>query len=225
MAISPPPSILPASASPREIQRRSNGIASREQILDATSQLAGELGYDGTSISLVSERSGLPASSIYWHFKSKDLLIAAVIERSFIRFREKLLPLPSPTGNALNDLQKAFHKITEAWSSDADFLRLGTMLVLDRREDELTARTGYVAIRKHAQEIFAQLWKSVMPSLSPASVRKMATLTMATCDGLFVAQEVEGGDLAKLMDTALVGLVASAKALQAGKDVPAKKKK
>jgi hypothetical protein len=48
---------------------------------------------------------------------------------------------------------------------------------------------------------------------------------MATCDGLFVAQEVEGGDLAKLMDTSLVGLVASAKALQAGKDVPAKKKK
>ena len=37
----------------------------------------------GTSIALVSERSGLPASSIYWHFEDKDALIAAVIERSF----------------------------------------------------------------------------------------------------------------------------------------------
>ena len=99
------------------------------------------------------------------------------------------------------------------------------MLVLDRRPEELTARAGYVAIRKHTHEIFCQLWKSVMPSLTPASVKKMATLTMSTCDGLFVAQEVEGGDLAKLMDTALVGLLASAKALQAGKDAPVKKKK
>ena len=59
-----------------------NGEESRQKILDAATAIAGERGYDGTSIALVSERSGLPASSIYWHFKDKDALIAAVIERS-----------------------------------------------------------------------------------------------------------------------------------------------
>lgn len=56
--------------------------ASREKILDAAAEIAGERGYEGTSINLISERSGLPASSIYWHFKDKDELIAAVIDRS-----------------------------------------------------------------------------------------------------------------------------------------------
>ena len=64
-------------------QRRSNGEESRRKILDAAVEVASERGYDGTSINAVSARSGLPASSIYWHFKDKDELIAAVIERSF----------------------------------------------------------------------------------------------------------------------------------------------
>src|SRR3954454_18904441 len=67
-------------------KRRANGEASRQRILDAAAEIAGERGYEGASIHLVSERSGLPASSIYWHFKDKDELIAAVIDRSFERW-------------------------------------------------------------------------------------------------------------------------------------------
>ena len=61
-------------------RRRSNGQASRQKILAAAAEIAAERGYEGTSIGLVSEQSGLPASSIYWHFKDKDALLAAVIE-------------------------------------------------------------------------------------------------------------------------------------------------
>ena len=65
------------------VKKRSHGIAARNKILDAAGEIASERGYEGTSISLVSKRSGFPASSIYWHFKDKDDLISAVIERSF----------------------------------------------------------------------------------------------------------------------------------------------
>ena len=64
-------------------RRRVNGEASRSKILDAATEVAAERGYEGTSIALVSKKCGLPASSIYWHFKDKDDLIAAVIARSF----------------------------------------------------------------------------------------------------------------------------------------------
>ena len=51
----------------------------------------------GTSIALVSAKCGLPASSIYWHFKDKDDLIAAVIERSFAQwFRHGRCPSKAP---------------------------------------------------------------------------------------------------------------------------------
>src|SRR5437899_307165 len=77
-------SAMPTEQAPRK--RRANGEESRRRILDAAVAVAGERGYDGTSIALVSKKCGLPASSIYWHFTDKDDLIAAVIERSFSRW-------------------------------------------------------------------------------------------------------------------------------------------
>ncbi len=68
---------------PKRRQRRADGEQSRNRILDAATEIAAERGYEGTSIGAVSAKCGLPASSIYWHFKDKDDLIAAVIERSF----------------------------------------------------------------------------------------------------------------------------------------------
>ncbi len=68
---------------PAQRRKRADGELSRERILDAATEIAAERGYEGTSIGLVSKKCGLPASSIYWHFKDKDDLIAAVIERSF----------------------------------------------------------------------------------------------------------------------------------------------
>ena len=63
------------SADDKPRRRRVNGEASQQKILEAATEIAAERGYEGTSIGLVSERSGLPASSIYWHFKDKDALI------------------------------------------------------------------------------------------------------------------------------------------------------
>ena len=74
---------MAAPEHPKPRRNRADGELSRERILDAATEIAAERGYEGTSIALVSAKCGLPASSIYWHFKDKDDLMAAVIERSF----------------------------------------------------------------------------------------------------------------------------------------------
>ena len=43
-------------------------------------------GYSGTSVSDIARESGLPASSIYWHFASKTGVLTAVMERGAARF-------------------------------------------------------------------------------------------------------------------------------------------
>src|SRR4029079_3521345 len=68
---------------PAPRRKRADGELSRERILDAATEIAAQRGYEGTRIVLLSKKSGIPHSSIYWHFKDKDDLIAAVIERSF----------------------------------------------------------------------------------------------------------------------------------------------
>ena len=88
--------------------------------------MATERGYEGTTISLVSKKSGLPPTSIYWHFADKDDLIAAVIERSFQRWLAAL-ELPSGQGTREQAIELGT-QVAKALLDAPDFLRLGLML-------------------------------------------------------------------------------------------------
>ena len=117
---------------PETRKRRANGEASRQRILDAAAEIAGERGYEGTSINLISERSGLPASSIYWHFEDKDQLIAAVIDRSFNQWVATLdEPIHVPPDATP---EQVFHLMMRRTGAGIarfpDYLRLGLMLIL-----------------------------------------------------------------------------------------------
>src|SRR5487761_525168 len=109
-----------------EKHKRANGAASRERILDAAAQIASERGYEGSSIALVSLRSGLPASSIYWHFEDKDKLIAAVIERSFNRWLEGMgtWVLPKRGVTRRERFTIALRRTSRMLEEAPDFLRL-----------------------------------------------------------------------------------------------------
>ena len=62
------------------------GDESRRRILDAAEELFAERGFDRTSFVDIAERSGISRGSIPWHFKNKDGLVIAVVERAMDRF-------------------------------------------------------------------------------------------------------------------------------------------
>jgi AcrR family transcriptional regulator len=176
-------------------RKRAHGEQSRERILDAAAEIAGERGYDGTSIALVSERSGLPASSLYWHFEDKDHLIAGVIERSFDRWLEGMRAwVPPGRGTREERFSAAIRRTAKALTDAPHFLRLGLMLALERRPEEATARTMFLQVREQAYKgIVADYEAFFEGELDPRAVRSLATLTMAAADGLFVAHQVDDG--------------------------------
>lgn len=61
------------------------GDESRRRILDAAEALFAERGFDRTSFVDIAERSGISRGSIPWHFKNKDGLVMAVVERAIDR--------------------------------------------------------------------------------------------------------------------------------------------
>ncbi len=177
-------------------QRRADGELSRERILDAATVIAAERGYEGTSIGLVSKTCGLPASSIYWHFKDKDDLIAAVIERSF---GEWLSAWQLPEyGDAKEKFEGIATQTAKALRDSPDFIRLGLMLALERRPVEARARTMFIQVRAKAFDQLVANFAGVMPELSDADVHQLATYAMAGADGLFIANEI-GGDTVDLV--------------------------
>jgi len=179
---------------------RANGEQSRERILDAATEVATERGYDGTTISLVSKKSGLPPTSIYWHFTDKDDLIAAVIDRSYQRW---LAALELPGGEDARALAfKLGTQVAKALLDAPDFLRLGLMLALEHRPVEPRAREMCLQVRDNAFHRFAQIVRDVAPGLDEENVRLLTTYAIAGADGLFIAKEVGGDsvDLIKLFD-------------------------
>ena len=178
-------------------QRRSNGEESRRKILDAAVEVAGERGYDGTSINAVSARSGLPASSIYWHFKDKDELIAAVIERSFNTW-QAAAALPEDMSASQESVRELAVNVAKGLLDAPDFLRLGLMLALERRPEEPSARTMFLEVRQTAHRRFAALVREYAPHLDEDAVELLTTYAMAAADGLFIAKEI-GGDSVDLI--------------------------
>src|SRR6476469_9750526 len=168
-------------------RKRADGELSRERILDAATEISAERGYEGTSIALVSAKCGLPASSIYWHFKDKDDLIAAVIERSFGTWL-----------SAWQVPEEGTAQGAKALLDSPDFIRLGLMLALERRPVEPRARAMFIQARAQAFYQLTQTIGVLTPELSDADVNQLATYALAGADGLFIAKEI-GGDTVDLV--------------------------
>lgn len=60
--------------------RTDRGLATRQRLIEAATELFAERGYDATSIEAVLDRSGMSRGSLYHHFPGKDRLFEAVVE-------------------------------------------------------------------------------------------------------------------------------------------------
>ena len=173
-------------------RKRANGVESRQRILDATVEIAGERGYDGTSIAAVSAKCGLPASSIYWHFKDKDDLIAAVIERSFETWLTAVELPAEDTGTPLERVLTMAANVARSLVDAPDFLRLGLMLALERRPTEPRGRTVFLQVRDISRQKITEVITTLFPALDETAVDTLATYAIAGADGLFIQREVIG---------------------------------
>jgi len=60
----------------------------RERILDIARELIAERGYSGTSISQIAARLGTSKAALYYHFKSKEEILDALLAEPLTNFQE-----------------------------------------------------------------------------------------------------------------------------------------
>lgn len=173
-------------------RRHRQGDESRLAILEATLGIAADRGYDGTTVALVQEATGLPASSIYWHFGSKDQLLAATLEHSYRSWRETA---PTWTTSAEPDdfgerVERRFQRAAQALTASPQFWSLGLLLVLQQRVKEPAARRIYIDVRRETEVAIRDWWTTVLePSAlerDPELSTRLARFHMMLMDGLFL---------------------------------------
>lgn len=70
----------------------------REEILDCATRLFAERGYEGTSMADLAASVGMRKASLFYHFASKDVLYAAVMDRLVNGFRTLFGQVPLAAG-------------------------------------------------------------------------------------------------------------------------------
>jgi AcrR family transcriptional regulator len=177
-------------------KKQQQGEQSRALILDATERLMATRGYAATSISDIRKACGLPPSSIYWHFGSKEGVLAAVMERGADRFFAAI-----PTSE---DADGQLAVLSRLQSQHPLFLRLFYMLSLERSDDPAVAgvvrRVRDTAIRRFRAAITRLLPADAPPAKAERVVTELTALAVALSDGVFFAEHLEpdGTDVGRM---------------------------
>ncbi|MBB2939854.1 AcrR family transcriptional regulator [Amycolatopsis bartoniae] len=173
------------------------GVSSREAILNAAHALVSEKGYDGMAISDLCAQSGLPASSIYYHFGNKLGVLAALLERTFEELHA-LFPNPSSfDGRApLDRFEAWFSAACASLDRRPDYLRLLVAISVGPQKDADAIQATVRRIRDYAHASWVD---ALTPIFAPhggknneALVQQLAVLGRALTDGLSVANSFDG---------------------------------
>lgn len=173
-------------------KRIANGDRSRERILDAATKLMSERGYDRTTTAEIAKASGLPVSSLYWHFSSKAGLLTAVMERGNARFREAT-PIATLTGEGTREdkLFALFELAENAIAVAPDFVRLQMILMLYSPAEEVRAVVAEIRAQQRAGlcdgliAVFADLGTERASAVAEAVV----DFASAGFEGIFLADQ------------------------------------
>jgi AcrR family transcriptional regulator len=184
---------------PARTRTQLQGDTSRELILDTTEHLMGTRGYAATSISDICKACGLPASSIYWHFGSKDGVLAAVMDRGASRFFAAIPPrTEAADGGGLGigvGVEEQFAATARLLASHPDFLRLFFLLSLERGADPaiatLVRRVRDTAIAGFRDAISELIPTDTTPATADRVVGELTAMAVAFADGIFIADHLE----------------------------------
>lgn len=190
-----------------------NESGSRQAILEAAARIMATKGFSGTSISMICRAAGLPASSLYWHFESKEDLFAEVVhwkaDYFFDRFRQNRDEVPYPRGS----VDEIAEQVGRALQDDPLFLRFLLLLGLERKDMPDEVRKVIVEVRDSAR----LWWKGLLegqfadrgPTIARLIAEEYAEFGRSLIDGAFFAWDFgDGPDLRKVFRQLMVLLSA-----------------
>ena len=168
------------------------GIKSRELVLDAAESVMAEDGFEAATIARVVAESGIPMSSVYHYFGSKDGILLAVMERGAERFFADLTVPGERIRPAVEHLRRVMSRVAETLPRHPGFLRLLMVFALQPLQTEsgvdgIVARVREMALARLRMQI------STAFGDDPQSARtdQLARFALAAVDGAFIAARAD----------------------------------
>jgi AcrR family transcriptional regulator len=190
-----------AAARDPESPRSGQAQQTRERILEAATELIAERGYAGTSIDALCRRARVVRTAIYWHFGSKDGLVAPVVERVAAAWIEEIQKAVYREGDPLARLERFLESLRELVVHKGHLVRLLLVVALERAEvdEEARAALRHIAERAHAAIVqgVEDSTGASRPDAELIARTALAYVTLAATDQLVAPERLERvfGDL------------------------------
>lgn len=168
---------------------------SRESLLDVAERLMSAKGYAATPVSAICAEAGVAVTSLYWHFGSKEGLLAAVMDRGARRWFAALPQWDDLSGDASARAETIVREGAAAVGAHPEFLRLFYSLVLQNPDDPATAEL-IGRVRERVTAYFHDLIAGILSDGVEAEVARDAAadlvrFAVAYSDGCFFAARLD----------------------------------
>jgi len=202
--------------SPRDVTPNRRGMKSRALVLDAAERVMAEHGFDAATVARVVEEAGIPMSSVYHYFGSKDGILLAVMERGAERFFDDLPPWERRVGRAADQLALVISSAVGALERHPNFLRLLIVLATQPPAgDDLEIPDVIRRIRRRALGLLrTQIAMAFGDDPETPATDRLARFALAAFDGAFVATQIDPSvTLGSLLEPLAPALVCTRRAL------------
>lgn len=200
-----------------QVRANRRGVRSRELVLDAAERVMADQGFEATTLARVVEEAGIPMSSVYHYFGSKDGILLAVMERGAERFFADLPPAERRFGPPSRHLRLMTRALAETLERHPSFLRLLLGFATQPRAGERDEVQAVVArVREGALErLRAHIALAFDDPVESPVTDRLARFALATIDGAFIARQTDAGvRLEQLLGPLAASLAAARRALR-----------
>jgi AcrR family transcriptional regulator len=210
--------MLHRMASRADVRPNRRGMRSRELVLDAAERVMAQQGFEAATLARVVEESGIPMSSVYHYYGSKDGILLAVMERGAQRFFADLPEWNRRLGRPAEHLATVLSTAGQTLERHPNFLRLLMVFAVQppaRAGGEIevvVARVRSLGLDRLREQIALAFRDD--PD-SPVTIQ-LARTALAAIDGAFVASQADPGvSLEQLLEPLVPAIVAVRRALLA----------
>jgi AcrR family transcriptional regulator len=151
----------------------------RDAILDTSAKLFSQHGYKEVSIRDIAQACGLTNAALYYHFKNKEDLFLAMLQRD----HEQTLVALREAANGPGDLREDLKQLVARYAA----------ITCERRQSFQTLRrdlSNVEAVRRH--KLFAEMRSSFMRPLEERLAQAQADGEIQTGDTRFYARLLHG---------------------------------
>lgn len=168
-------------------------IPTKDRILDSALALFSEKGYDGVGVDLIAENAGIKGPSLYKHFKGKEDILNALIEKAEKHYEANFgsVNAPGKTPSSMDELIILSLKRIDFTLHDPVVKKVRRMLAMEQFRNRRIALLATKYNIDSVQEIYHRIFRQMMdngimrkadPALASMSFAAPVSLLIQMCD-------------------------------------------